>query len=223
MKSQIDGSCVRSCVIVPRRSCGSEDPGHQTPSQGFKILIRIQGYIQEYDVAQYGTYVISELTQCSGSLTRLASDLGQARQKYVCTIPFQAAYIMKCILRQSWARDPEDSKSKIMVRARAPSRWGAQSGHRQRPHQLDDVELDGSNKAEAARQVNQAASQPASQRQVCLFQDCLFLQEQPFRQGVSKNFIENEKWDREKNLTKIKFHFIGHLCTSLETCLQRMF
>ncbi len=88
MKSQIDGSCVRSCVIVPRRTHGSQDSGHKTPSQGFKILIRIQGYIQEYDVARYGAYVISELTQRSGSLTHLGSDLGQACQKYVCTIPF---------------------------------------------------------------------------------------------------------------------------------------
>ncbi len=45
--------------------------------------------------------------------------------------------------------------------ARAPSQWGAQSGHRQRPHQLDDVELDGSNKAEAALQVK-ASSKPTS-------------------------------------------------------------
>jgi hypothetical protein len=45
--------------------------------------------------------------------------------------------------------------------ARAPSRWGAQSGHRQRPHQLEDVELDGSNKAEAACQVK-ASSKPTS-------------------------------------------------------------
>jgi hypothetical protein len=59
MKSRIDGSCVRSCAIVPRRSRGSQDLGHKTPSQRFKILIQIQGYIQEYDVAQYGTYVIS--------------------------------------------------------------------------------------------------------------------------------------------------------------------
>ncbi len=88
MKSQIDGFCVRSCVIMPRCSRGSQDPGHKTPIQGFKILIQIQGYIQEYGMAQYGTYIISELTQWSGSLTRLASDLGQARQKYVCTIPF---------------------------------------------------------------------------------------------------------------------------------------
>jgi hypothetical protein len=45
--------------------------------------------------------------------------------------------------------------------ARAPSRWGAQSGCRQRPRQLDDVELDSSNKAEAAHQVK-ASSKPTS-------------------------------------------------------------
>jgi hypothetical protein len=73
---------------MPRRSRGFQDPGHKIPSQGFKILIQIQGYIQEYDVARYGAYIISELTQWSGSLTRLASDLGQAHQKYICTIPF---------------------------------------------------------------------------------------------------------------------------------------
>ncbi len=88
MKSQTNGAYIRSCVIMPRRSHGSQDPGHKTPSQGFKILIQIQGYIQEYDVVRYGAYVISELTQWSGSLTHLASDLGQARQKYVCTLPF---------------------------------------------------------------------------------------------------------------------------------------
>ncbi len=36
--------------------------------------------------------VISELTWQSGSLTRLASDLGQAHQKYICTVHLQAAY-----------------------------------------------------------------------------------------------------------------------------------
>jgi hypothetical protein len=73
---------------VPRCSRGFQDPSHKTPSQGFKILIRIQGYIQDYDMAQCGAYVIPDLTQWSGSLTRLASDIGQVRQKYVCTIPF---------------------------------------------------------------------------------------------------------------------------------------
>ncbi len=46
-----------------------------------KILIPIQGYIQDYDVALYGASVISELTQWSGSLTRLVSDLGQVHKK----------------------------------------------------------------------------------------------------------------------------------------------
>ena len=87
-EESIDGYCVRSYVIMPRCSHGFQDPGHKTPSQGFKILIRVQGYIQEYDVAQYGVYVISELTQWSGSLTHLVPDLGQAHQKYICTIPF---------------------------------------------------------------------------------------------------------------------------------------
>jgi hypothetical protein len=41
---------------------------------------RIQGYIQDCDVAGYGAPLISELTQWSGSLTPLASDLGQAHQ-----------------------------------------------------------------------------------------------------------------------------------------------
>ncbi len=75
-------------MIVPSCTRGFQDPGHKTPIQGFKILIHVQGYIQDYDVVQRGAYVIPELTHWSGSLTRLASDLGQARQKYICTIPF---------------------------------------------------------------------------------------------------------------------------------------
>ncbi len=50
-EESIDGSCVRSYVIVPRYSCGFQDPGHKTPGQGFKILIHVQGCIQNYDVA----------------------------------------------------------------------------------------------------------------------------------------------------------------------------
>jgi hypothetical protein len=87
-EESIDGSCVRSYVIMPRCSGGFQDSGHKTPSQGFKILIHVQGYIQDYDVARCGAYVIPELTQWSGSLTRLASDLGQACQKYISTILF---------------------------------------------------------------------------------------------------------------------------------------
>ncbi len=87
-EESIDRSCVRSYVIVPRCRPGFQDPGYKTPSQGFKILIHVQGYIQDCNVARYGASIISELTQWSGSLTRLASDLGQARHKYVCRIPF---------------------------------------------------------------------------------------------------------------------------------------
>ncbi len=89
----MDRSCVRSYVIMPRCSHGFQDPGHKTPSQGFKIRFRIQGYIQDYDVAQCSASVMSELTQQSGSLTRLASDLGRMRHKnhrtvhkYLCTV-----------------------------------------------------------------------------------------------------------------------------------------
>jgi hypothetical protein len=87
-EESIDGSCIRSYGIVPRCSCGFQDPGHKTPSQGIRILIRVQGHIQDYDVARHGGYVIPEQTQWSGSLSRLVSDLGQARKKYVCMIPF---------------------------------------------------------------------------------------------------------------------------------------
>jgi hypothetical protein len=62
-EESMDGSCVRPYAIVPRCCCVFQDPGHKTLSQGFKILIRVQGYIQGYDVAQYGASVISELTQ----------------------------------------------------------------------------------------------------------------------------------------------------------------
>jgi hypothetical protein len=45
----------------------------------------LQEQIQEYDVEQLEP-VISALTRWSGSLTHLASDLGQARQKYICRV-----------------------------------------------------------------------------------------------------------------------------------------
>jgi hypothetical protein len=55
----------------------------------------LQEQLQEYDVLRYGASVISELTQWSGSLTHIASDLCQARQKYVCMIPFKVAYVTR--------------------------------------------------------------------------------------------------------------------------------
>jgi hypothetical protein len=54
----IDRPCVRSYVIVPRCRRGVQDPSHKTPSQGFNILICVQGYIQGYDMARYGTSII---------------------------------------------------------------------------------------------------------------------------------------------------------------------
>jgi hypothetical protein len=51
-------------------------------------MIRVQGYIQDYDVAPCGASATSELTQQSGSFTCLvASDLGRACQKYIFTVP----------------------------------------------------------------------------------------------------------------------------------------
>ncbi len=92
-EESIDGSCVRSYVIVPSCSRSFQDPGHKTPSQGFKILICVQRYIQEYDVARYGASVIAELTQWSGSLTHLASDLGQACQRGLLYVTVLKIYI----------------------------------------------------------------------------------------------------------------------------------
>jgi hypothetical protein len=46
----------------------------------------LQEQVQEYDVAQRSVSVMSELTQQSCSLTRLASDLGQTRNEYHPTV-----------------------------------------------------------------------------------------------------------------------------------------
>ena len=68
---------------------------------------------------------------------------------------------LKCYLRQSWALDPELQEQAHGASARAQSQWGTQSGHQQRPHQLEDVALDGSNKAEKASHID-ASSKPTS-------------------------------------------------------------
>jgi hypothetical protein len=44
-----------------------------------------------------------------------------------------------------------------------------------------------------------------------------FVEEKPFHQGVSKIFVEKKKWDRKKQLAKMKFCFIGRLGMSSET------
>ncbi len=130
----------------------------------------------------------------------------------------------KCHLQRSWARDPEDSKSKPMVRARERRADREPSLVVGRGHiSWTMLSLMALTRQKQLAKSRQAASRPASQRQVCLFQDCLFSQEQPFRRGVSIFFVENKKWDREKQLAKMKFCLIGRLRTSSETCLQRMF
>jgi hypothetical protein len=60
-------------------------------------MICVQGYIQDYDVARRGASATSELTQQSGSLTGLASDLGRACQKFVCTIGLRLFISFKLI------------------------------------------------------------------------------------------------------------------------------
>ncbi len=92
---------------------------------------------------QYGTSVISELTQWSGTLTRLASDLGQACQKYVCTIPFSAAYVTQILgfwvtcgvkmmwLCHGWAWEQPQTASHICIRhiQNIWAQWYAVHGH----------------------------------------------------------------------------------------------
>jgi hypothetical protein len=46
-------------------------------------------------MARYGASVISEMTQRSGSLTRLASDLGQARQEVLLFDTFQGSFYQR--------------------------------------------------------------------------------------------------------------------------------
>ncbi len=87
--------------------------------------------------------------------------------------------------------------------AQAPSQKRAQSSHSLRPHQLLDGKLAGTNNAKAA-------SQPASPMLG------MSLVRLPFCEGTavplepSQKFLDKQKRDREKQLTKIKFH-----CTSI--------
>jgi hypothetical protein len=46
----------------------------------------LQELVQEYDVARHSASVMSEVTQQSGSLTRLAPDLGWMHHKYHRTV-----------------------------------------------------------------------------------------------------------------------------------------
>ncbi len=144
-----------------------------------------------------------------------------ARQSLVAKIFLRT---LKCYLRRSWARDPENSKSKPVVQGREHQADEEPSLVVGRGHiSWTMLSLMALTRQKQLAKSWQASSQPASQRQVCLFQDCLFSWEQPFRQGVSIFFVENKKWDHEKQLAKMKFCIIGCLRTLSETCLQQMF
>jgi hypothetical protein len=97
---------------------------------------------------------------------------------------------------------------------RAPSQQGAQSGCWQRPRQLVNVGLDSSKKAEAACPVR-ASSKPTS---------LAFLGGTAIPPRYSQIFLGTSgKWNRKKQLAKIKFCFIGRLRTSSETSFNGCF
>jgi hypothetical protein len=59
---------------------------------------------------------ISELTQWSGSLTGLASDLGQARQKYICTnLSRQLTSLAPTNEESSWLNEEKNHIGKKIV------------------------------------------------------------------------------------------------------------
>ncbi len=101
--------------------------------------------------------------------------------------------------------------------------WGAQSGCWQRLHQLEDVELDISIKAEAAHQVK-ASGKPTSVPMLGMsFPRLTFL----VGIAVPPRHLKFFCWERDmgpwEKSAKIKFRFIGRLRTLSETCLQQMF
>jgi hypothetical protein len=80
----------------------------------------------------------------------------------------------KCHLQQSWARDPEDSKSKPMVQAHERRADGEPSLVIGRGHvSWTILSLIALTRQKQLAKSRQAASQPASQCWACLFQDCL--------------------------------------------------
>jgi hypothetical protein len=105
----------------------------------------------------------------------------------------------------------------------APSQQGLQLDRRQRPHWLDNAELDSSSLARAASPVV-ASSEPTSipSWALCSY-DCLSLWNSLFGKTFRFFFITNRKWAREKQLAKIKFRFVCRPQKSSETFLQWMF
>ncbi len=80
----------------------------------------------------------------------------------------------------------------------APSQWGAQSGCWQGPRQLDNVELDSSNKAETARLV-EASSKPAS---------LAFLVGTAVPPRRSQNALGDKREIRSQETTRKKYNFV---------------
>jgi hypothetical protein len=74
-------------------------------------------------MTQRGASATSELTQWSGSLTLLASDLGQAHQKYLCMVTFQVAYIKS--LRRVAVRSFASIAKPTVVPTRPTTPWTA--------------------------------------------------------------------------------------------------
>jgi hypothetical protein len=67
-------------------------------------------------VARYGTSVISELTQFSGSLTGLGSDLGQVHQKYIRTIPSRRLTSLAPMNKESvWLNEEKNHIGKKII------------------------------------------------------------------------------------------------------------
>jgi hypothetical protein len=120
---------------------------------------------------------------------------------------------MKCYLRQSWAHDSEDSKNNPLVRAheRQADREASLIFGRGHINWLM-VGLLALTRQKQLAKTRQATSQPApaSQRWVCLFQDCLFRRNSRSVKTFSEFIVTSKKWDREKQLVKIKF-----CCTSV--------
>ncbi len=110
---------------------------------------------------------------------------------------------LKCYLRQSWAHHPEDSKNNPLVRA-----------HKRRANRDTSLVIGRGHiswlmigllaltRQKQLTMSRQATSQPASQCQVCLFQDCLSRRNSRSAERFSEFFVMSEKWDREINSRK---------------------
>jgi hypothetical protein len=83
--------------------------------------------------------------------------------------------ILKCYSRRSWAHDPEDSKSKPVVRAhKHRSNWEPSLVVGRGHVSWTMLSLIAPTRQKQLAKSRQAASQLASQCLACLFQDCLF-------------------------------------------------